>query len=155
MEPLSIILASISIAKFCESVVSGLKRFIDETKVVETTLTALCQDVEEFKGTLELLRSTLDDATMQNSIRASGFIGNHWTCMKASLDDADSTLVLLQKAVDRIDKSVSVMDSARKQIRVRNASSELDLYRGKIRSFHNTIHISLQSVMLYVPSLYL
>jgi tetratricopeptide (TPR) repeat protein len=149
MDPLSVTVSALSIAKVCVSVILELKQFIEETKTVGTTINALYQDVKGFNSILEMLKSTLDDETIKGSIQSSGFIGSHWSHMRVSLADAVTLLHSLQDAIKRTSKSVNILDAARKQMRVNSSSKEFARYRERIQSFHHIINVSLQSVILW------
>ena len=118
--------------------------------MVGTAVNALLVDVEGFKTTLEQLNSVLEDPRIKVSVQLTGNIGNHWTNLKTSLDDASDTLGSLEATVVRINKDVSWLNSARKHVRLTSASDELAIYQQQIRSYKDTIQVCLQTAILYV-----
>jgi hypothetical protein len=148
MDPLSIIAAAGSLAKLCSTTVWELNHFINDTKLVGTATNILCQEVNDFGKMLALLQTTIDDSRIQDSIQSTGLIGGHWVYLKTSLDDAMEALSSLEASVARVNRTVSVLDSARKQIRLRAATGEIEMYQQRIRSFHTVIDISFQSALL-------
>jgi phosphodiesterase/alkaline phosphatase D-like protein len=150
MDALSITAAPLSIAKLCVSTGWELKLFIDGAKMAGTAVNALLVDIEGFQKTLEQLNSVLADPRIKRSVQLTGNVGNHWTNLKTSLDDARDTLVCLEATVMRINKNVGVWNSARKHIRLKSASDKLVMYQQQIRSYKDTIQVCLQTAVLLV-----
>jgi hypothetical protein len=145
MDPLSI--TGFTVTE-CFKAGCKIKKFIDETKNVEATIHGLHQDVNDFGHSLEVLNATLDEKTIKESAQSSGFIGNHWNHIRTSLDDANTLLSNVQTTFEEINKPASILDAARKVVRINNTSKDFMRYRERIQSFHNVINISMQSVML-------
>jgi hypothetical protein len=145
MDPISIIV--FTIAGCCDTCCK-IKKFIDETKNVEATLLGLHQDVTAFETILERLSVTLDEQAIKESAQSSGFIGNHWSHIRTSLRDANTLLCNLQHTFEEINKPASVLDAARKVVRINSTSKEFTRYRERIQSFYNVINVSMHSVTL-------
>jgi hypothetical protein len=148
MDPLSITVSALSAAKICASVGWELKKFVDEYKVVDSTINGLHQDVKDLSATLDVLNSTLKDRTIKDSASSSTFIGSHWGHMTISLKNADTILCSIQYTVERVDKSARVLDTARKLMRINSSAKEFMRYRERIQSFQNVINICMQSAIL-------
>src|SRR5215469_462951 len=140
MEPLSIAAAIISIAKTCGTVGWELKQFVDGAKLAGTAINVLLQDVEGFQKILEQINQILKDPRIKDTISSSGLVGSHWANLKACLDDATGTINSLEATVVGVNKTVTVLDSARKHIRLKSASNTIALYQQQIRSYKDTIY---------------
>jgi hypothetical protein len=152
MDPLSITSAAITIAKTCGTVGWELKQFIDGAKLAGTAINVLLQDVEGFQNILEQTNQILEDPRVKDTISSSGLVGSHWANLKTCLDDATVTINNLEATVVNINKTVAVLDSARKHIRLKNASNTIALYQQQMRSYKDTIYVSLHTAILSVPS---
>ena len=148
MDPLTIIATSLSIAKLCSGVGSELKKFIDGTKLVSTAINALVQDVKSFEKILEQMKDMIEDPKVKASLASSGHIGSHWRHLQTSLDDAEETLKALEATILRVNKSVNLLDLTRKHIRLSGATNEIAVYQQQIRSYKDTIQVSLQTTLL-------
>jgi hypothetical protein len=150
MDPLSITTASLSIAKICTTVCWELKEFIDGVKSAPSVIRVLLQEVEGFQTTLESLNEVLGDDRTKSTIQSSGHIGTHWMNLKICLDDASVTIESLEVTISRINKTVGVLDSTRRYMRLQSASNEIQRFQQQIRSYKDTIYVSLQTAILYV-----
>lgn len=151
MDPLSISMATIAITNACLAVSRELKAFIDGAKLVGPIISVLLQDVEGFQNTLEDMQKIIEDPRMKGSVESSGHVGNHWANLKTCLVDAKGTMENLEAVIVRINKPSTVLDSTRKHLRFKNASDMIGLYQQQIRSYKDTISVSLQTAMLFVP----
>jgi hypothetical protein len=100
------------------------------------------------------MKDTLEQEQIQTSFLATGSIDNHWKAFSVSLHDGQNTLIQLQETLERVDKSVRVLDGARKHLRLKAASEEIAILQQQIRSYRDTLQLSLQSVILSVVSLH-
>jgi hypothetical protein len=150
MDPLTIVSSSLALAKLCSLVGWELKKFIDGTKLVGTAINALSHDVQSFEKILEQMKDTVNDPKVKASLVQSGHVGSHWSDLQTSLDDAEETLKALEATILRVNKSTNVLDSTRKQIRLKGATDEIAVYQQMIRSYKDTIQVSLQTTMLWV-----
>ena len=152
MDPLSISMAAIAITNACLAVGRELKNFIDGAKLAGPVISVLLQDVEAFQNTLEQMQKIIDSPRIKESVEeSSGHVGSHWANLKSCLVDGKGTLESLQAVIVRINKPSAMLDSARKHIRLRNASDTSGLYQQQIRSYKDTIYVSLQTAILFVP----
>jgi hypothetical protein len=56
-------------------------------------------------------------------------MGNHWSNLLTSVKDGQNTLVQLQSTLDRVNKTVSVLDSLRKHVRLMQALDEIGMFQ--------------------------
>jgi len=147
MDPLTIVGSSLSVAKLCYTVGWELKKFIDGTKLVGTAINALFQDVQSFGKILEQMKDTVDDPKVKASA-LTGYVGSHWRHLQTSLDDAEETLSALKATILCVDKSANLLNSTRKHIRLIGAQDEIAVYQQQIRSYKDTIQVSLQTTIL-------
>jgi hypothetical protein len=155
MDPLSIPMALIAITHVCLAVGRELKNFIDGAKLAGPVISVLLQDVEAFQNTLEQMQKIIDNPRMKRSVESSGHVGNHWANLKSCLVDGKGTLESLQAVIVRINKPSAMLDTARKGMRLKNASDTIGLYQQQIRSYKDTIYVSLQTAILFVPPIQL
>jgi hypothetical protein len=150
MDPLSITAASLSIVKVCTAVCREIKEFIDGVKSAPTVINVLLQEVEGFQKILENLNEVLEDDRTKDTIQSSGKVGTHWANLKGCLDDANVTMESLVATISSVNKAVTVLDSARRHRRLQSASSKVQLFQLQIRSYKDTINVSLQTAILLV-----
>jgi hypothetical protein len=151
MDPLSITTASLSIVKTCVTVGWEIKKFIDGAKLAAAVIDVLLQNVKGFQKTLEQMNEILEDPRIKDSVQSAGHVGSHWANLKTCLDDAKDTMDSLRVTIMGINKTVSVLDSARKHIRLQSSSNKIKMYQQQIRSYKDTIYVSLQIAILSVP----
>ena len=150
MDPLSITAASLSIVKVCAAVCWEIKEFVDGVKSAPTVIGVLLQEVEGFQKILTNLNEVLEDDRIKGTIQSSGNIGTHWVNLKVCLDDANVTMESLEATISNVNKTVTVLDSTRRHIRLQSASSKIQLFQQQIRSYKDTINVSLQTAILLV-----
>jgi hypothetical protein len=151
MDPLSITTATVAIVKACGAIGWEIRKFIDGAKLVGTAINVLLQDVEGFQNTLEQINQILDNPRIKDMISSSGLVNSHWANLKTCLDDATATINSLESTIMGISKTVTLLDSARKHIRLKSSSNIIALYQQQIRSYKDTIYVSLHTAMLSVP----
>ena len=147
-DPLSITTGILGLLGTCIKVGSALKDFYDGASFADAKVKGLLTDVESFAQVLRLMKDTFEQEQIQISIPSTGHIGNHWENLSASIQDGQNTLVRLQETLDKVNKSVSVLDGARKHLRLKGASEEIGIFQLQIRSYRDTLQLSLQTVIL-------
>lgn len=152
-DPLSITTGILALLGVCIKVGSTLQDFHDGAAIANTKVKGLLTDVESFTHVLQLMKDTLEQEQIQNSFQATGHLGNLWTNFSTSLQDGQNTLQQLQESLEKVNKSVSVLDGARKHLRLKGAAEEIGIYQLQIRSYRDTLQLSLQTVILSVISL--
>lgn len=147
-DPLSITSGVLALLGTCISVVGAINDFHDGATVVNLKVKGLLSDVESFAQVLRMIKDTLEEEKVKSSLQATGHMGNHWNNLSATIKDGQNTLGQLQNTLDKINKSVSVLDSARKHLRLKGATQEITMFQQQIRSYRDTIQLSLQTVIL-------
>jgi len=150
MDPLSIMAGVVGLLGAAVATGTALKDFYDGAATADTKVKGLMADVESFTQVLKLMKNTLEQEQVQSSLQATGHIGNHWNNLSTSIGDGQKTLVSLQETLEKVNKSVSVLDGPRKHLRLKSASEEIGLYQQQIRSYRDTIQLSMQTVILYI-----
>jgi len=149
-DPLSIVAGVVGVLTACVQVSTALKDFYDASATADTKVRGLLTDVRSFAQVLELMKDTLEQEQIKSLLQATGHIRNHWTNLSISLRDGQNTLVQLQEALEKVNKNVSVLDGPRKHLRLKGASEEIGIFQRQIRSYRDTMQLSLQTVILYV-----
>jgi hypothetical protein len=101
-----------------------------------------------FAQVLLMMKDTLEEKKVQSSLQATGHIGNHWNNLSTSTKDGQKTLIQLQDTLDKVNKSVGVLDGGRKHLRLKGVAEEIVMFQQQIRSYPDTIQLSLQTVIL-------
>jgi hypothetical protein len=153
MDPLSITTGVLGLLATCVKVGSGLKEFYDGASFADTKIKGLLTDVESFTQVLRLMKDIFEQEQIQASFQATGHIGTHWKTLSTSIQDGQGTLSKLQETLERVNKSVNVLDGPRKHLRLKGASEEIGNYQLQIRSYRDTLQLSMQTVILLVISL--
>src|SRR5438477_59357 len=148
-EPLSITTGVLSLLTACVKIGVELKQFYDGAALADTAVKGLITDVEGFAHVLQLMKATLEQPYVQTSLQSTGHIGNHWRNISRSIQDGTKTLASLQATLEKVNKSATVLDGARKHLRLKWASEEIAIFQHEIRSYRDTLQLSLQTVILY------
>ena len=137
-------------------VAGELQKFVDGAKLAGLTITVLLENVQGFQDSLEQMDHLLKDPRIKDTMHLTGIVGNHWASLKTCLDKARGTISSLQETIADVNKNVTIFDSARKHLRLKGAANKIDLYQQLIRSYKDTVIISLQTLMMFVnPTHYL
>jgi len=147
-DPLSITTGVLALLGACISVVGTIKDIQDGAAIVEVKVKGLLSDVESFEQVLQMMKDTLEDAKVKSSLQATGHIGNHWNNLSTTIKDGKNTLINLQNILDKANKTVSFLDSPRKHLRLKVATEQIAMFQQQIRSYRDTIQLSLQTVIL-------
>jgi Fungal N-terminal domain of STAND proteins len=148
MDPLSITTGVFSLLATCVKTGMILNDFYDSAAIADTKVKALLTELESFTQVLRLMKDTLEQENIQTSFQATGHIGNHFSNLATSIQDGQETLLQLQEEIKKVNKSVSLLDGARKYLRLRSASDEIAAYQQQIRSYRDTLQLTLQTVIL-------
>ncbi|KAH6668378.1 hypothetical protein B0J14DRAFT_704048 [Halenospora varia] len=149
MDPLSITAGVVALLTACLKVGASLKEFHEGSAIADVKVKGLLFDVESFTIVLKTIKDTLDEEKVQASLQGRGHIGNHYTNLSASIKDGQNTLTELQTTLDKVNKSVSVLNGPRKHLRLKGAAEEIVVFQLQIRSCRDTLHLSLQAVALW------
>lgn|SRR5271156_4411948 len=148
VEPLSITTGVLSLLGVCFNVGVELKRFRDGVAVVNTTVDGLLHDVSGLEQVLESMKETFDQANNPHHSQATGHIGNHWKNLSRSLQDGQNTLIRLQELLEGVNKSVTLLDGPRRQLRFNSAAEQIVAFRQQIQSYRDALQLSLQTIIL-------
>jgi hypothetical protein len=148
MDPLSITTGVLGLLGTCINVGLALKDFYDGASFADTKVKGLLSEVESFTQVLRLMKDTFEQEQIQTSFQITGHIGTHWKTLSTSIQDSQNTLSKLQETLERVNKSVSVLNGSRKLLRLKGASEEIGNYQLQIRSYRDTLQLSLQTVIL-------
>jgi hypothetical protein len=147
MDPLSIITGVVGVLAVSVQVVDSLNSFYNASALADTKVRGLLTDVESFTQVLQMMKDTLERKQIQTSMQSTGHIGNHWTNLSTCLEDGQNTLDELKETLEKVNKSVSVLDGPRKHLRLRSALDEIGVFQQQIRSYRDTMQLSLQTVI--------
>lgn len=148
VDPFSITTGVVALLITCIKTGAAVKDFCDGAAVAGVKVKGLLSDVESFAQALRMMKETLEQENVQLSLRSTGHIGNHWTNLSISIQDGQNTLIQLQNTLSRVNKSAGILDGARKHLRLQGATQEIAMFQQQIRSYRDTIQLSLQTVIL-------
>jgi hypothetical protein len=148
MDPLTITTGVLALLGTCLQTALALKDFYDGADIADTKVKGLLTEVESFTQVLRMMKETLEQENIKSSLQATGHIGNHWNNLATSITDGQNTLLQLQQTLERVNRSVSAFDGARKHLRLKSAADEIATYQQQIRSYRDTLQLSLQTVIL-------
>ncbi len=154
MDPLSITVASISLAKLCSTIAAELGTFIQSIKDVDRTIVILQGDVQGYKIVLDLLHDIVNIQDIKDWIASTSRIETYWTSLEASLRDAAITLNSLKTKTERINKPSLVFYGTRKQRQMMFAVEEIDMYRQQIARFNGILQVVLNTTTMHVSLIY-
>lgn len=126
----------------------AIKDFHDGVAIVDVKSRAYSRMLRAFAQVLRMMKDTLEEEKVQSSLQATGHIGNHWNNLSTSTKDGQNTLIQLQDTLDKVNKSVGVLDGGRKHLRLKGVAEEIVMFQQQIRSYLDTIQLSLQTVIL-------
>ncbi|KAK3316809.1 hypothetical protein B0H66DRAFT_626328 [Apodospora peruviana] len=149
MDPLSIAAGVTSLIGVCAKVGLALNDVRDGANLANAKVDVLRHEIKGFTQVLELTKSTMEGADVQVAFQSTGHIGNHWRSIAAGIKDSRQTLERLHSIVEGFHKTVRVLDGTRKHFRLRLAASEITIYQQKIRTYRNTMQMSIQTVILW------
>lgn len=147
-DPLSITTGVVALLTTCLKTGAAVKEFYNGAAIAGLRVKGLLSDVESFAQALQMMRETLEQENVQLSLHSTGHIGNHCSNLSISIQDGQNTLIQLQITLDKVNKSVSILDGARKHLRLQAAAQEITMLQQQIRSYRDTIQLSLQTVIL-------
>lgn len=148
MDPISITTGVLSLLAVCIKTGTILKEFYDSAATTDTKVKGLLTEVKTFIQVLELMNDIVKQKNIQASFHATGHIGNLLSNLETSIQDGQKILLQLQETIVKVDKSVSLLDGARKHLRLKSAADEIATYQQQIRSYKDTLHLTLQSIIL-------
>jgi hypothetical protein len=125
-DPLSITAGVLGLLSTCVKVGSALKDFYDGANIADAKVKGLLTDVESFTQVLRLMKDTFGQERIQTSFQATGHINNHWNNLSISINNGQDTLLRLQETLEKVNKSVIVLDGTRKHLNSRERQRRLE-----------------------------
>ncbi|KAM7194160.1 hypothetical protein V8F20_008080 [Naviculisporaceae sp. PSN 640] len=149
MDPISIAAGVGGLIDLCVKAGFAIKNIHEGSKSVDSKIALLDEQIRLYTHVLELMSSTIQDPMIAPSLQATGHIGSHWRSMLAFIEDSCDTLERLNTRLREVDKSARLMSSARKHLRLLFASDEIEAYQKTIKSYRDTMQMSIQIVILW------
>ncbi|KAF6824360.1 hypothetical protein CMUS01_10276 [Colletotrichum musicola] len=129
-------------------VVDILKTLSDSSKGIDERIRALIDEVETFNRVLGLTRATLESQELRPPFHSTGHLADHWRNIAACIRDGEKSMADFASALEKVDKSVRFMDSARKALRLKAALDDVAAFQRRLSSCRDTIQLSLQAALL-------
>ena len=149
MDPLSIAVGVAGLIDLCTKAGLAIKSAHDGAKIIDSKIELLDSEIRGYLQVLELMKSTMEETSVKAAVQSTGHIGNHWKNISAAADDSRQALERLNEVLAKVGKSVGVMGSTRKHFRLKFANDEIEMYRRKIKTYRDTMQISIQTVLLW------
>ncbi|EXJ71079.1 uncharacterized protein A1O5_06072 [Cladophialophora psammophila CBS 110553] len=147
MDPLSITVGVATLLKCCISVGVSLRKFLIGAAEVKNVITAMMVDLRALRSVLESMEATFEE--MNSDKPETGHVGAHWANLFQSLEDGQQSLAGLQKVLEDANKHVKILDSARKQIRIKAVADKIVTCRQEVQVYRDTLQLSLQTIILW------
>ncbi|KAM5356734.1 hypothetical protein ACJ41O_003380 [Fusarium nematophilum] len=145
MDPLSITTGVLGLLGVCYTVGHGLKELYDGIESVDETVAGILNDVEALTRVLTTMRATFDNVSRP----VTGHVGTHWENIDCSLKDGKKALDGLHVVVQEASRETSILSGTRKHLRLKAAELKIGLFREQIRSFRETLQLSMQALILW------
>jgi hypothetical protein len=150
MEPLSIAGGVIGLLGTTVKVASVLNDLYRDINTANLRISGLQETVQGFITLLNMMKDTLEREEIQASLGTTGHVNNHWAHVSVTIKDGQKTLLRLQKLLEKINKSKSLLDETRKNIRLQNEAQEIGVYKSQIQQYNDTLSLSLQTITVLV-----
>lgn len=148
MDPFSVTVGVVGLIATSSKIVVSLKDLVDSAQGVNTRIELMISEVELLKRALQSMKTTLEADTLQPFFQSTGHLAEHWANISACLRDGEKMLSDLDSILAGINKSVRVLDSTRKAMRLNSAWEDVESYQQRCRSCRETIQLSLQAALL-------
>ncbi|KAK4235593.1 hypothetical protein C8A03DRAFT_36541 [Achaetomium macrosporum] len=149
MDPLSISTAVLAFLSVSIKVCVGLKQLKNEAKDAGTTIHALVTDIGGLRRVLQSMEDTFQDIDDDQVLRETGYIGSHWRNLNQCLNDGYMALTEFDEMLLELNKTVRVLDQARRQLRLQSAATRIAQFRQQIQAYKDTLQLSLQTIILW------
>ena len=148
MDPLSITAGVVGLLGSTLGIGVTLRQFIHGAKEASTVVNAMISDVKALRKVLESMEVMFEE--MDSERTETGAIGTHWKNLLTALQDGQTCLASLEKLLQETTKEVKVLDTLRRQARLKSAMDQITLYRQEVQTYKDALHLSLQTITLYV-----
>lgn len=152
MDPLTISTAVLAFLSAAIKVCVGLKQLKDEAKDAGTVIHALVTDIGGLRRVLQSMEDTFQEIDDEQVLKETGHIGSHWQNLNQCLNDGYVTLTEFDEMLLELNKTVKVLDQARRQLRLQSAAARIAQFRQQIQAYKDTLQLSLQTIILLVAS---
>ncbi|KAM7211413.1 hypothetical protein V8F06_013213 [Rhypophila decipiens] len=140
MDPLSITEGVGGLLDLCLKAGFAIKAAREGSKTVGSKIGLVEGEIRGYSKILQLMSSTLQDPSITASFQSTGHVGNHWKSIRALIQD---------NVLQKVDKPVKILDNTRKHLRLMFAAEEIEAYQRTIRTYRDTMQISLQTIVLW------
>lgn len=153
IEPFSLSVGSISLAKLCATTVAGIYDvcvLFSRSKGVDTSLSSLADQINLLGNVLKSLSETY--AANEDTVQAHPVLEQHWANIRVAMTDCEQTLNNLGQLLKEITvEHGRLMRRVRTQIGFDLKEFRITYYKETIGAFCRTMQISLQLLNLCAP----
>lgn len=148
MDPLSITVSVATLITTCGRLCWELKQLRNASQMADSKLNSILTEVECLERLLNQMAETMRDINAEESMQDTGHLGNHLRSISVCIADGIVLLERLRETLRSVGKSSRLLDGVRKHFRLLSASEEIFIYQGQIKSYRDTIQLSMQAVIL-------
>ena len=155
MDPVSITVACMSIAKLSAQCILSLTIWLGEVKTVDDRIEAFCKEMQSLSGILESLNNALQQSDMQTaaSDTKEGAGSSLWDQIVSTLQDCEETMKALQSVLGRLTKASShrflrFIRKPVKQFKESLESGEISTLRQRILFYISGLSLPIQMMNL-------
>lgn len=148
MDPLSITVSVATLISTCGRLCWELKQLRSASQMADSKLNSILSEVECFKQLLHQMADTMQSINADESMQDTGHFGNHLRSISVCTADGIVVLERLHETLRSVSKSSRLLDGLRKHFRLLSVSDEISVYQSQIRSYRDTIQLSMQAVIL-------
>ncbi|KAM7189342.1 hypothetical protein V8F33_010121 [Rhypophila sp. PSN 637] len=149
MDPLSITAGVGGLIDLCLKAGFAIKAAREGSKTVASKINLLEGEIRGYSEVLQLMSSTLQDPSITASFQSTGHIGNHWRSILGLIEASSTTVERITDILENVDKPARIMGSTRKHFRLMFAADEIEAYQNTVRTYRDTMQISLQTIILW------
>ncbi|KAH8655083.1 hypothetical protein BGZ60DRAFT_152893 [Tricladium varicosporioides] len=150
MDPLSITAGIFAILSSSIRICVDIQSLRSGAAVADTAVQALFLDVDDFSRVLYLISETLNED--KDHVQATGHAGNLWRNVSCSVEKSQEVMIQLKGVLQRVDKNSNLASGLRKHIRLTAASEEISIYQQQIRTYRDTLQLSMHSIIIFKQS---
>lgn len=151
MDPLSIATATVGLVTFCGQSITILLKFVGDTKSVNRTIQLFSNEIANLKRVLESVSLSLQDPRLLSLETGTGHEAQHYQDVVQCLRDCYTCMERLVKILHMLQSNDrNIFYRVKKQLRLNIESGEMSILRRQILSYTQTMHISLQMLLLSV-----
>lgn len=148
MDPLSITVSVATLISTCGRLCWELKQLKNASQMADGKLTSILAEVERFDRLLHHISETIQNMNADGIMRDTGHMGNHIRSIAVCIEDGVVLLERLHETLRSVGKSSRLLDGVRKHFRLMSAADEISVYQSQIKSYRDTIQLSMQAVIL-------